>query len=243
MRRHSGFLAGTALTVLAPLVGFPCLAGATATTRVIPVPSLRFKALAYTGLPLGGLVWTGSGFVYTVEGQPRFYASAPDGKNVRLFARVPHNGGEMRCVASPGGHGWPFHTLYCHAADGPIYRIASGGSPVTSFATIPSPRPSDGALVFDTVGRFGYALLAATGGSDSGPGGDVYTITPQGNTQYVGHYGGPGGAENIAVAPAGFGSAAGQALVCVDQHDHHGRLLAMDTHGAVRTLVGGLPWG
>ncbi len=245
MGRHTRFFAGAALAVLAPLVGFPYLANAlaTTTTPVVPAPLVRFEVLAYTGLALGGLTWTGTRFVYTVEGSPQLYASRPDGKNLRPFARVPRNGGEMRCVASPGVHGWPSHTLYCHAAEGPIYRIASDGGPVTLFATVPSPRPSDGALAFDTVGRFGYALLAATGGSDSGPGGDVYTIAPGGNTRHVGHYAGPGGGENVAVAPIGFGSVAGQVLVCVDQHDHHGRLVAMDAHGAVRTLAKGLPWG
>jgi len=247
MKRHTRFLAGamgatlTALSALSALVGFPPSTGTA--VGMTPAPSLRFETLARVGLPLSGLVWTGSRFVYTVEGRPQLYASTPDGKNLRPFARVPRNGGEMRCVASPGDHGWPTHALYCHAADGPIYRIASGGGAVARFATVPSPQSSDGALAFDTVGRFGYALLAATGGSDSGPGGDVYAITPEGNTRHVGHYGGPGGAENLAIAPAGFGSAAGQALICVDQHDHHGRLLAMDVHGAVRTLVRGLPWG
>ncbi len=244
MKRHTRFLAGAmsaTLIAITALVGFSRPAGAA--VGVTPAPSLRFEALARVGLPLSGLVWTGSRFVYTVEGRPQLYASTPDGKNLRPFARVPRNGGEMRCVVSPGGHGWPTHTLYCHTADGPIYRIASGGGAVARFATVAAPRPSDGALAFDTVGRFGYALLAATGGSDSGPGGDVYAITPDGNARHVGHYGGPGGAENVAVAPADFGSAAGQALICVDQHDHHGRLLAMDAHGAVRTLVGGLPWG
>lgn len=243
IKRHARFVAatvGVALTATVALVGFSRPAGVIMSmTRVSP---LRFDTLARVGLPLSGLVWTGSRFVYTVEGQPQLYTSAPDGKNLRPFTRVPRNGGEMRCVESPSDHGWPAHTLYCHAADGPIYRIASGGA-VAWFATVQSPRSSDGALAFDTVGRFGYALLAATGGSDSGPGGDVYAITPKGATQHVGHYNGPGGAENVAIAPAGFGSAAGQALISVDQHDHHGRLLAMDAHGVVRTLVGGLPWG
>jgi len=36
-------------------------------------------------------VWTGSEFVYTVEGQPQLYASTLDGKNPRPFARVARN--------------------------------------------------------------------------------------------------------------------------------------------------------
>ena len=238
---YSRFLVGAAAATLMALVGFTRPTGAAVGMAL--APALRFETLARVGLPFSGLVWTGSRFVYTVEGQPQLYASTPDGKNLRPFARVPRNGGEMRCVVSPGGYGWSAHALYCHAADGPIYRISSDGGAVTRFATVPARRSSDGALAFDTVGRFGYTLLAATGGSDSGPGGDLYAISPEGTTRHVGHYGGPGGAENVAIAPSNFGSAAGQALICVDQHDHHGRLLAMNAHGAVRTLVGGLPWG
>jgi len=240
MKRSAWFLVGA---LLAALIGFSRPMATNAGMSTSPVPSLRFEVLARAGLQLGGLVWTGSRFVYTVEGQPQIYASTPDGKNVRPFARVPRNSGEMRCIVSPGSGGWPTHMLYCHAADGPIYRIADSGGAATAFATVPSPRTADGALAFDTVGRFGGALLAATGGSDSGPGGGVYAITPDGKVRRVGRYDGPGGAENIAVAPARFGSAAGQLLITVDRHDHLGRLLAMDTHGAVRTLVGGLSWG
>ena len=206
-------------------------------------PTLQFSVTAHTGMPFSGIFWTGAAFVYTLEGHSQLYTSGPDATKLRPFARVPRNGGEMRCAVSPGTHGWPAGTLYCHASQGPIYRIAADGAAVAQFATIPTPRPADGALTFDTDGRFGYALLAATGGSDSGSGGELYAVTPGGATRHIGHYGGPGGAENIAIAPAGFGSAAGQVLITIDKHDHLGRLLAMDPRGSVRTLVGGLAWG
>jgi len=149
----------------------------------------------------------------------------------------------MRCAVSFGGHGWPANTLYCHAAEGSVYRLSTSGGPVSQFAMIPAPRPADGALAFDTVGRFGYALLAATGGSDSGPGGAVFAIGSDGKVRRVGSYAGPGGAEQIAIAPASFGAAGGQALLAIDKHDRLGRLLAMDARGSVHTVLGGLAWG
>jgi hypothetical protein len=36
---------------------------------------------------------------------------------------------------------------------------------------------------------------------------------------------------------------AGWVLITIDKHDHQGRLLAMDAHGMVRTLVRGLTYG
>ena len=225
-----------------------CLAGAIAALGAAqgaasPAPSLRFAVVARTGLPFSGIFQIGATFIYTLEGHPQLYAGGPAAGKLHPFARVPSNGGEMRCAVSPGTHGWPAGVLYCHAAQGPIYRIAADGSSVTRFATIPTPRPADGALTFDTAGRFGYALLAATGGSDSGSGGDIYGLGPSGAIRHIGRYGGPGGAENIAIAPAGFGSAARQLLITIDKHDHLGRLLAMDSRGSVRTLIGGLTWG
>ena len=241
-----GGLLVCALAILTALgsSGVPARSAARASGALVTgPPPLQFQVLARTGMPLGDLVWTGSRFVYALEGRPQLYSSDADGIGFRPFARLPRNRGEMRCALSPGAHGWPASALYCHAAEGPIYRLPAGGGPVSLFATIPSPRPSDGALAFDTVGRFGYALLAATGGSDSGSGGDLYAVQPGGAVRHVGGYGGPGGAEQIAVAPADFGTAGGQALLTIDKHDHLGRLLAMDAKGRVITVATGLAWG
>ena len=40
-----------------------------------------------------------------------------------------------------------------------------------------------------------------------------------------------------------FYAVAGQVLITIDKHDHQGRLLAMDAHGMVRSLVRGLTYG
>lgn len=208
-----------------------------------PAPSLQFSVVAHTGLPLGDILWTGNMFVYTLEGHRTIFAADAHLSGQHLLATVPRNGGEMRCVLSPGSHGFPAGFIYCHASGGQIDRISLDGRQVTQVATVPSARPADGALTFDSGGAFGYALLAATGGSDSGPGGTVFAIQANGNVQQIGTYAGPGGAENIAIAPPGFGAAAGQVLITIDKHDHLGRLLAMDAHGSVHTLVQGLTWG
>jgi len=103
--------------------------------------------------------------------------------------------------------------------------------------TLPPVARADGALAFDPVGAFGYTLLVATGRSGSAnPGGAVFTIDPTGTVRRVGAYHNPGGADEIAVAPARFGSVGGQALLTVDA-GKSGSLVAMDARGRVRTLL------
>ncbi len=99
---------------------------------------------------------------------------------------------------------------------------------------------SDGALSFDTLGRFGYGLVAATGrsGAATPSGGTVYTIGASGEVKAVGGYKGPGGAdEGCRYAPAGFGVLAGDALLTVDAGTGGGRVVVMDPSGRTRTLA------
>jgi hypothetical protein len=109
---------------------------------------------------------------------------------------------------------------------------------VTVFAVLPHAPRSDGALTFDTVGAFGYALLVATGrsGAATPAGGSVFAIDPGGKVRRIGSYANPGGADEVAVAPSGFGSAAGQVLLTVDAGTS-GSLVAMDARGQARTLL------
>ena len=94
-------------------------------------------------------------------------------------------------------------------------------------------------LAFDTVGRFGYRLVAATGrsGDPSLAGGVVYTIGPRGAVHRVGRYAGPGGADQVAIAPAGFGSVAGMALLTVDPGANGGTVVAIGPRGRTRTIA------
>jgi hypothetical protein len=148
----------------------------------------------------------------------------------------------MRCLPSPAAPKyWP-DGIYCHTPDNRILRFARDGSSMAQIAQLPATGASDGAIAFDTVGRFGYAIVAATGGSAS-TGGQLFTIRKSGKVTAVGSYDGPGGAEHVAIAPAKFGSASGWALLSIDQDGGIGRLVAMDPHGTVRDLVPSLPSG
>src|SRR5439155_4337550 len=134
--------------------------------------------------------------------------AGPSGMPLRPFAAMPRQVEETRCRLSPGAHGFVAGDIYCHSPDNKIYRISPDGKTVTVFATLPPAARSDGALTFDTVGAFGYALLAATGrsGGTTPGGGSVFAIDPRGTMRRVGSYHTPGGADEIAVAPASFGS-------------------------------------
>src|SRR6185369_11767019 len=61
-----------------------------------------------------------------------------------------------------------------------------------------------------------------------------------GAVRQVGSFPGPGGADNLELAPAQFGSASNELLIAID-HDAggtgSGRLLSMRPDGSVRTLV------
>jgi hypothetical protein len=87
------------------------------------------------------------------------------------------------------------------------------------LATLPETAQQDGTIAFDTHGGFGYALPASTGGSQT-KGGTVYAIAASGAVRKVGSYPGPGGADNIELAPARFGSAANELLLAIDRRRH-----------------------
>jgi hypothetical protein len=143
----------------------------------------------------------------------------------------------MRCSVPPNKL-WP-DAVYCHAPDNRVVRLDRDGSNLTQLARLPADANSDGGLVFDDVGRFGYALLVSTGGSGSN-GGQVFAVRKDGRVQTIGSYPGPGGAENLAIAPAKFGSAGGWCLLSIDQDSVSGRVLAIDRKGTVRTIASGL---
>ena len=205
-----------------------------------PAPSISFRVFAAPGLPMDNIVWTGSKFLYVENTANVVYSAPAAGLPLAAFAFMPDEVEETRCVLSPGAHGWPAGVLFCHAPDNRVYEISASGS-VKLFATVPVPvpPPADGALAFDTVGPFGYRLVAATGrsGAPTPRGGAVFTIGPSGDVKGVGTYDEPGGADEVAIAPAGWGTAAGEALLTVDAGSSGGSLVAMDARGRTRVLA------
>src|SRR5205814_3827354 len=125
---------------------------------------------------------------------------------------------------------------HCHSPDNKIYLISGDGARVEVIASLPETARADGALTFDRVGKFGFRLLAATGRSPTSKGGSLYAVDASGTVRRVGSYPGPGGAENVIVAPAGFGALGGQALLAVDD-GQHGSLLGRDRQGRAGTIA------
>jgi hypothetical protein len=220
------------------LAGALALASSLATVAVTEAPTLHLRVFAHTGLRLTDVVWTGRQFLYVDNTTNRVAAAGPGGQPLSPFAAMPRQVEETRCTPSPGAHGFAAGDIYCHSPDNKIYRLSSDGKQVTVFATLPSSPRSDGALAFDTVGSFGYALIAATGRSGGATKGSstVFAIDAAGKVRRIGSYSGTGGADEIAVAPAGFGAAGGQVLLAVDA-GKSGCLVAMDARGRARTLV------
>jgi hypothetical protein len=199
---------------------------------------LTFRVYADTGIGLTDVLWTGESFLYLENTANTIWQAGPTGAPLRQFASMPRQVEETRCVLSPGAHGFAADEVYCHAPDSTIYRISADGSSMTVFARLPETATTDGALAFDTVGRFGYTLLAATGrsGGAEPAGGTVYAIGADASVHRVGNYAGPGGADEIAVAPARFGPAAGSVVLTVDAGSS-GRIVLMDAAGATNTIA------
>jgi hypothetical protein len=216
--------------LLVALLAIPAASAATG-------PTLHFTLFAQTDLPLGQATWTGREWLYVAENLGVIEAADADGGNVRQFAAFDQGGEEMRC-AVPSNKLWP-DGVYCHTPDNRVVRMNRDGSHLTQLAKLPAGSNSDGALIFDDVGRFGYPILVATGGSGS-DGGQLFAVRKDGRVQTIGSYPGPGGAENIAVAPAKFGTAGGWCLLSIDHDSVSGAVLALDRKGNLKTIAKGL---
>jgi hypothetical protein len=211
--------------------------------RLTPTGStLTFRVFAHTAHKMDSIVWTGTQFLYVQNTANTVWAAPAAGLPVHQLAMMPRRVEETRCILSPGTHGFPAGVIFCHSPDNKIYEISADGSSVSVFATLPAPYPpaSDGALAFDNIGRFGHRLVAATGrsGANEPSGGLVYTIGASGDVAQVGGYSKPpGGADNVAIAPARFGSVAGDALLVVDPGPSGGDVVAMNPGGVTRTIA------
>jgi hypothetical protein len=215
------------------------VACAVAVTAGAAPAQVQFALFVQTDLPLGGIAQTPGGWLYTSENEGRFAISDARGRGLKELARIEQGGEEVRCEASPGGAGFVKGASYCHFPDDRIVRLRANGT-FDVVATLPHAAAADGAMAFDTGGRFARgAIVAATGGSASN-GGDVYLVRGSGRVTHVGAYPGPGGAENIAIAPARFGPASRWAVLAIDHEGVSGRVLAVGPRGQVRELAAGL---
>jgi hypothetical protein len=224
----------------------PCGSTASAPRTVAATPTLTFHVITKTTQKLDSVVWTGRQFLYVQNTTNTVWAAPPAGLPLHKFATMPRLVEETRCILSPGSHGFPPGTIFCHSPDNKIYEISPDGANKTVFASLPAPYPpaADGALAFDSVGRFGYRLLAATGrsGGRKPAGGGVYAIDALGHVQQVGSYPGPGGADELVIAPRRFGSVGGDALLSVDAGASGGAVVALDPSGRTRSIAS-LPEG
>jgi hypothetical protein len=219
-------------------VGLAVAAAVMVAARSPTPPSVTFRVFADTGIKLTDVVWTGKRFLYVENTANTVWAAGPKGAPVQKFASMPSKSEETRCRLSPGSHGFPRGAIYCHAPDNEIYRISADGSKVSTFARLPEKATADGALAFDTTGRFGFDLIAATGRSGkSGPArGTVYAISPNGQTRLVTDFYAPGGADEVAIAPESFGSAAGWAILTLDAGST-GQVFAVGPGGLMRRIA------
>jgi hypothetical protein len=229
-------LAQLAIVIVVLSAGLIAEAGARAAS-----PALNFRVFVRPRLNTDSIVWTGKQFLYVVNTANAIWAAPPAGLPRRLFARMPKLVEETRCILSSGTHGFTPGVVFCHSPDNKIYEISADGSTTRVFARLPAPYPptADGALTFDSFGRFGYRLVAATGRSGAArpSGGTVYTVGASGDVQTIGGYDGPGGADEVAIAPAGLGSVAGDALLTVDAGPSGGKVVAIGPSGKAQTIA------
>jgi hypothetical protein len=215
--------------------------GLTGASSVEAGPSLHWRVFAYKVPKAVSIVWTGSQFLYVQNTQNTIWKAPAAGSPIAVFAKMPKIVEETRCARSPGTHGWPSGAIFCHTPDHKIYEFGADGRHRSVFAVLPAAYPpaDDGALTFDDVGHFGYRLVAATGrtGAAQPAGGTVYAVDTKGHVQTIGTYPGPGGADEVAIAPPSFGDAAGDALLTGDAGTAGGQLIAVAADGTARSLV------
>ena len=147
---------------------------------------------------------------------------------ITTFSNLPSTGGSCLArdvVVSPGLGG--FQKNYVFAVQKQtIYKIAPTGGTATPFVTVSGLQNSETSLTFDTVGSFGFNLIATARL------GKVYRITSAGVATLVvnlGHH-----IEGPQVAPAGFAPVGGQLLAT---NDFTNSVFAVSTSGAETPVV------
>jgi hypothetical protein len=129
---------------------------------------------------------------------------------ITTFANLPSTGNMCLArdvVVSPGLGGFQKNFVYAVQKQ-TIYRIPPAGGAATAFVTLPAINNSETSLTFDTVGTFGFNLIATDRL------GKIYRITSSGVATLVvdlGHH-----IEGPQVAPTGFAPFGGQLLATND---------------------------
>ena len=167
-------------------------------------PSLHFTLFAQTDLPLGQASLDRPR-VALERGEPRpDRGRRRDGRERR--SRSPRSTRAARRCAAPCPRTRSGRTASTATRpDNRIVRLTATARTDAARDGCRRARTPTARLAFDDVGRFGYALLVGDRrlGLD---GGQLFAVRKDGRVQTIGAYPGPGGAENIAVAPAKFGS-------------------------------------
>ena len=182
----------------------------------------------------------------TVTTSRRLFLLRPGGP-LSPFARGPGGyraaaGDEPYIALSPARHAHGG----CSYGRGVVYALGLGRQPgvvtidrrgrARRFAALPRGETPKG-IAFDDVGRFGRRLLV-TGAANGKT--EVFAIDCTGRVQAL-TLAAPRLEGGIVVAPASFGSYAGQ-LIAPDENSGH--LIAIDPHGVARTIAdSGLPTG
>ncbi len=176
---------------------------------------------------LTGMTWDGKEFIasYGISNVPLVNVSL-DGQKVTPFATSFVGDAECYAAVSQGKAGFPEGYLYVNS-DKSIYKIGPAGSNVQVFSSPPGASRIS-YVAFDTVGTWGYLLLAL---DDNGL---LWSISSSGEAKVLGNFSGfatpqtaqLGGLkpEGIAVAPQAFGAYGGYLFITLEGA---GRVLAI----------------
>lgn len=175
-----------------------------------------------------GFTYAGNKFVGSVQkdGTNVLYSTDLTGGNVQVFAPgvslASNNASEHYVASSLGLGGFASRDIYVANGNG-VMHITNDGSSSNSFVSGLS--GSVRGILFDPVGSFSHDMLVTTSS------GDVYRVNSGGSASLLASIGAD--TEGLDIAPAGFGSFAGQLVVA---SEGTGQINAIDTAGNVTNL-------
>ena len=123
------------LAVAATLAALAVVASSVAAPRT---PKLGFSVFVHTSQNMDSIVWTGQEFLYVQNTENTVFSGPPTGLPIHVFATMPKLVEETRCILSPGTHGWPSGSIFCHSPDDKIYELPAAGSVAKTFDEPPA---------------------------------------------------------------------------------------------------------